>query len=161
MGVKIFIEDAEPNGRFYVTTMTDDGKTVSKHRGAVEPGRFVAAGTFEATDLSRYPAEVQEFAARHWTDSAIVKWKTEFPWVEPVPPPPLENISKNIIWERMTDQEAIAADNVLKAQSVKIRRIYDGATYISVRAAEYPMLLAAMVQLFGAQRAADILKPNF
>ena len=157
MTIKMTIEDEEPNGRFFVQSNTDG----VVHRGPVEPGRFTAADTFQQTDLSTYPQEAQDFAAKYWTEKRLDLWKEQFPWAEPPPPPALENISKNIIWERMTDQEAVAADNLLKAQSPKTRRIYDGATYISVRAAEYPMLLGAMTQLFGAQRAAEILKPNF
>jgi hypothetical protein len=75
--------------------------------------------------------------------------------------PPLENISKNLIWERMTEEEAEQADQVLRAQPAKIYRQYDGATYISTKADLYPMLQAAMTQLFGAERAAEILAPNF
>lgn len=147
----------ENNGRFFVET-TIDG---APHSKPVEPGQFIAAGEFQQTDLSAYPQEARDFAATYWTTERLDLWKAQFPWAEPALPPALENISKNIVWERMTDQEATAADNVLKAQSVKIRRVYDGATYISVRAAEYPMLLGAMTQLFGAKRAAEILKPNF
>lgn len=75
--------------------------------------------------------------------------------------PAIENISKNIIWERMTEQEAAQADALLKAQPPKVLRIYEGATYISTKAELYPQLLGAMTQLFGAKRAAEILKPNF
>lgn len=86
----------------------------------------------------------------------LVYWYMDEP-----PPPVLKNISKNIIWERMTDDEAAQTDAMLEAQTPKIKRIYEGATYISVKAAEYPLLLGAMTQMFGAQRAAEILKPNF
>ena len=80
-------------------------------------------------------------------------------YVDPVPV--IENISKNIIWERMTEQEAAQADTLLRAQPAKIYRQYDGATYISTKAELYPLLLGAMKQLFGEQRAAEILEPNF
>lgn len=75
--------------------------------------------------------------------------------------PPRENISKNIIWERMTEEEADQADALLKAQPAKILRIYEGATYISVKADLYPQLFGAMAQLFGEKRASEILEPNF
>lgn len=75
--------------------------------------------------------------------------------------PAFENISKNVIWERMTEEEADQADALLKAQPAKILRIYEGATYISVKADLYPQLFGAMAQLFGEKRASEILEPNF
>lgn len=149
------------NAPWAVTVKVREKEGTPPNTKAITPGYFTGPGTFVDADLSAEPKEVQAACAEAWTDEVVRKWKELVPWKEPVPPPPLENISKNIIWERMTDPEATAADNILKAQSPKIRRIYDGATYISVRANEYPMLLGAMTQLFGAQRAAEILKPNF
>lgn len=87
-----------------------------------------------------------------------------------VAPPPVEQpepepivltkISKNLIWERATDAEAEQMDAALKAQPVRIRRIYDGATFISTEDELYGLLRAAMVQMFGEKRAAELLEPN-
>ena len=92
-------------------------------------------------------------------------WLAESEANDPIKNPPpervLENISKNIIWERMTEQEAAQADALLKAQPAKILRIYEGATYISVKADLYPQLFGAMAHLFGEKRAGEILEPNF
>lgn len=77
------------------------------------------------------------------------------------PPPPLENLSKNLMWERMTSAEATAADQLLRAQEAKVYRQYDGASHINVKAELYPLLVGGLTQLFGARRAAEILEPNF
>lgn len=131
------------------------------HRVAINPGSWGPSGNWLGTELSPYPQIVKDAAAQHWTPEVVEAYKLAFPWIEPEPPPPLKNISKNIIWERMTEQEAEQALAMLNAQSVKVRMQYDGATYISTEAELYPLVEGAMVQMFGAQRAAVILKPNF
>lgn len=86
----------------------------------------------------------------------------EPPRVEQPEPEPivLTKISKNLIWERATDAEAEQMDAALKAQPIRIRRIYDGATFISTEDELYGLLNAAMVQMFGETRAKELLEPN-
>ncbi|UXN69900.1 hypothetical protein N8A98_22275 [Devosia neptuniae] len=76
------------------------------------------------------------------------------------PPAELTRIAKNAIWERATDDEAEQMEMVLAAQPVRIRRIYEGATHIDQAHELYALLNAAMTQLFGEDRAAELLAPT-
>lgn len=67
------------------------------------------------------------------------------------------SIPKDIIWRRVTDAEAEIMDAALGSQSVRVRRIYDGAQVISTDGELYSILLAAMIQLFGESRAEQLL----
>lgn len=139
--------------------VVDSGPPV--HRRPIWPGQFISADTWQDTDISGEDQIIKAACAATWTPSALAAYKAANPWVEPASPRPLENISKNIIWERMTEQEAAQADAMLKLQPPKILRIYEGATYVSTKADLYPQLLGAMTQMFGPSRAAEILEPNF
>lgn len=66
-------------------------------------------------------------------------------------------ISKDAIWRRATDEEAELMEVALQAQPVRLQRIYEGATFISIEDELYGVLHAALVQLFGAVRAAELL----
>lgn len=77
-------------------------------------------------------------------------------WQEPTPAP-LTMISKDAIWRRATDEEAELMEAALQSQSVRLRRIYEGATFISTEDELYGVLEGALVQLFGAVRAAELL----
>lgn len=80
---------------------------------------------------------------------------------EQPPPPPLPlTISKDAIWRRATDEEAEQMEAALQSQPVRIRRIYDGATFISTADELYVVLEGALVQMFGAERAAQLLEPT-
>ena len=72
----------------------------------------------------------------------------------------LTMISKDAIWRRATDEEAELMEGALQSQSVRLRRIYEGATFISTTDELYGVLEAALVQLFGAERAAELLGPT-
>lgn len=69
-------------------------------------------------------------------------------------------IAKNAIWERATDEEAVAMKQMLDAQSVRIQQIYAGASHISTDHELYTLLTAALTQAFGAERAAELLAPG-
>ena len=85
----------------------------------------------------------------------------EEPAPDPEPAPVLHSLSKNLMWERVTDAEAVKMNAALMSQPIRIIRIYEGATYISNEAELYTLLHAALTQLFGAARADEILEPNF
>ena len=68
-------------------------------------------------------------------------------------------IPKDAIWRRATDAEAEQMEAALQAQPVRLRRIYEGATFISTEDELYGVLEAALVQMFGAERAAELLEP--
>ncbi len=85
------------------------------------------------------------------------------PVVEPEAPPepaPFTMIPKDIIWRRATDDEAEQMEEVLSAQPVRLRRIYEGAGFISTSDELYGVLEGALVQLFGLQRAKELLEPT-
>lgn len=69
-------------------------------------------------------------------------------------------ISKDMIWRRATDEEAEQMQAALDAQSVRLRNIYAGAAWIETTDELYGVLQAALVGLFGEQRAAELLEPT-
>ncbi len=75
-------------------------------------------------------------------------------------PPPLTRIAKNAIFERATDDEAVQMRAALDAQSVRLQEIYAGAAWIDTRDELYSTLEAALTQMFGAERAAQLLEPT-
>lgn len=74
-------------------------------------------------------------------------------------PPAKTRIPKDFIWRRATDAEGEVMDQMLMAQPARLRRIYDGANYISTQDEFYSILLAGLTQAFGAERAAILLEP--
>ncbi len=81
-------------------------------------------------------------------------------WVERVASAAIATISKDAIWRRATDEEAEQMEAALQAQPVRLRRIYEGATFISTSDELYAVLEGALVQLFGVERAAELLEPT-
>ena len=69
-------------------------------------------------------------------------------------------ISKDAIWRRATDDEAEAMEQALAAQPIRIRRIYEGATHLQTGDELFALLEGAMVQLFGDDRARELLAPG-
>ncbi|GJD63740.1 hypothetical protein [Methylobacterium frigidaeris] len=80
-----------------------------------------------------------------------------------VAPPPAPAItgptitSKADLFRRCTDAEAEAIETALAAQSVRKRRIFETAQYISSEDPDFADLRAAAVEMFGAERAAELL----
>ena len=66
-------------------------------------------------------------------------------------------IPKDLIWRRATDAEAEAMEVALQSQSIRLRRIYDGASVITTDDELFGMLNSAMVAMFGETRAAELL----
>lgn len=68
--------------------------------------------------------------------------------------------NKADIWKRATDDEVVQIDRLLKQQSVKLQRIYEGAQIITDQDELYPALYGGLVKLFGATRADELLAPS-
>jgi hypothetical protein len=107
-----------------------------------------------AIDRAALPTDVMEAGAAIVVLQAIL----DAPPAEPAPV--AATISKDAIWRRATDAEAEAMEAALAAQPVRVRRIYDGASYISTGDELFSLLEAALVGLFGAERAAELLAPT-
>lgn len=75
----------------------------------------------------------------------------------PPPPPPPRRIAKADIWRRATDAEAVTLDALLSAQPVRLRRMWADAQFLSTDDGLFPTVQAALVQAFGASRAAELL----
>ncbi len=69
-------------------------------------------------------------------------------------------IAKQAIWLRATDDEAVQLKAALDEQSVRFQMAYAGAAWIDTGDDLYPMLEEAVVTLFGAERAAQLLEPT-
>lgn len=91
--------------------------------------------------------------------------------IEPIPeePPPEEGenipveptkIVKTDIWRRATEVEAEGMSLALAAAPVRLREMYNAATYISINDPEFDALRAGIAAVVGEERAAIILKPT-
>lgn len=69
-------------------------------------------------------------------------------------------IPKDLIWRRATDAEAEAMETALQSQSVRLRRIYDGAVMLTTDDELFVILKAAIVAMFGVSRADELLAPE-
>lgn len=61
------------------------------------------------------------------------------------------------LWRRTTDAEAEAIDAAMKAQPLRIRRLFDAAQTYQSDDPLWPLLMGAAVQLFGEARARELL----
>ena len=77
--------------------------------------------------------------------------------IPPEPPPSPRRIAKADIWRRSTDAEAVTIDYLLNSQPVRLRRMWEDAQYLSTDDDLFPNVEAALVQAFGASRAAELL----
>lgn len=78
---------------------------------------------------------------------------------EPVPAPgaPLTVLYPTDLWRRMTDGEVSAVEGVMNSQPARIQRIFNAATEYRSDDELWPLLQQIATNLFGAERAAEIL----
>lgn len=74
-----------------------------------------------------------------------------------VAPPPPNTISKNTIFERMTDAEAELVETMLAGAPTKLRLLFNGTSELNRDSEYFPTLVAAMEGAYGADRTADLL----
>lgn len=94
---------------------------------------------------------------------AITKWLTEndheiLPYIPPEPEPeqPI-SIPAVTFWERTTEAEGMAIEEMLNQQPFRVRQIFMTAQSYRSDHELWPLLQTAATQLFGEQRAAELL----
>lgn len=80
--------------------------------------------------------------------------------VEDAPPPPPTVIFKADIWRRATEAEAETLDALLSAQPARLRRMWSDSQTLMSSDEMYPVVLAAVTQAFGENRASELLAPS-
>jgi hypothetical protein len=102
----------------------------------------------------------QEFLSnqghRRWNGQGVEEYT-------PPPPDPADVItvvSSVDFYRRMTEAEADQVEDVIAQQSARDRRIFEKANTFRSDAPEWPTLVGLATQLFGAERAAEILAPS-
>lgn len=69
-------------------------------------------------------------------------------------------VYKADIWRRCTDAEADKLDTAIRAQPVRLRRLFDDATNLRSDDELFGQISGAVVQMIGAERAAVVLAPS-
>lgn len=146
--------DTDAHGNVFIVTEVDG----HPHRRPINPGRW-EHGVWIDTDISTESAEVQSACHTAWTLETVAAYMAMSAGIDSGSNSPV-TISKDAIWRRATDAEAEQMEAALQAQPVRLRRIYEGATFISTEDELFGVLEAALVQLFGAERAAQLLEPT-
>ena len=80
------------------------------------------------------------------------------PVLQPVLPP--VRIYKADLWRRATDAEAVTIDQALADQPVRLRRLFDDATFLDPTDPEFAAFRAGFIAAFGEARAAELLAPS-
>lgn len=86
-------------------------------------------------------------------------WEKVDPPVEPTPEM-VKVLYPVHLWERMTQTEADAVGAVMAEQDFRTRKIFESASSYRSDHELWPLLQQIATQLFGAQRAAEILAPS-
>jgi len=83
---------------------------------------------------------------------------TSPPVPEPVEPAPVIMILPAVtLWERMTEDEAVAVSEAMKTQSVRTVEIFRNASTFRSDHELWPLLEQMATELFGAERAGELL----
>ena len=72
----------------------------------------------------------------------------------------MTRVYKADVWRRATDAEAAQIDALLKAQPVRLQRLWDDAQFLLTTDELFASVQAGAVSLFGAERAAELLQPT-
>lgn len=101
-------------------------------------------------------------AMRIWTEAernAIGVFTAPDPQRVVIEQPPGPTFKADI-WKRATDEECAAMDQRLNETTPRLRRIYEAAQIITRDDELWSVLNAAMIGLFGEERAAELLAPS-
>lgn len=75
---------------------------------------------------------------------------------KPIP----RKVYKLTIWERATDEEAEQMVAMLEQQPVKLRKMWEDSQYLSTDHPLFVKIKAALIDIFGEERAAELLAPS-
>lgn len=91
----------------------------------------------------------------------IAKWEKEGNKIEPyVPPEPEQNViivPALTLWRRMTENEAEQVNEEMQTQPFRTRKIFETAANFRSDDELWPLLEQIATQLFGAERASELL----
>ncbi len=125
-----------------------------------EAGEHIAVNTDIPHDAVRVSDEQWQAAQSMNLWRASDGSLTSPPVPEPVEPDPVITILPAVtLWERMTEDEAVAVSEAMKTQSVRTVEIFRNATTFRSDHELWPLLEQLATQLFGAERAAELLSP--
>lgn len=94
---------------------------------------------------------------------AIAEWENAGNTISPAPPPEVllpSFVRAGDLWDRVTDQEAEQIEAAIAQQPVRIQNIFRTRNEYHMDHELWPLLRSLAVQLFGADRADQILAPS-
>ncbi len=90
-------------------------------------------------------------SSRRYVDGNIVEY------VPPPPPPPVVEVPSVTLWERLTDDEADQVNAAMATQPFRTRQIFMTANTFRSDHELWPLLVQMATNLFGEERAAQLL----
>jgi hypothetical protein len=97
-----------------------------------------------------------------WQDGEIVE--VDESTLDPIAPAPLPTISARVykapMFRRMTDEEYERYLQIRTGFPPRLQAIFDAAEYLSPDDEFWPDLMAAAEQVYGTERAAELLAPT-
>ncbi|WP_247880179.1 hypothetical protein [Brucella pituitosa] len=91
--------------------------------------------------------------ARKWQDGRVVEYTPPTPEPQPV----VTILPAVTLWERLTEDEADRVNEAMATQSVRTQRIFTTANTFRSDHELWPLLEQMATELFGAERAAQLL----
>lgn len=114
-------------------------------------GENIPVGVIEITD-EQWMQFVDNPGQRRWDNGQVVEYSP--PAVEPV-----TIIPAVTLWERMTDAEAEQVNAAMAPQPIRTRQIFLTAPTFRSDHELWPLLMQMATDLFGEDRAAELLSP--
>ncbi len=81
----------------------------------------------------------------------------------PLPPTLVAHtrLPKAELWRRLTEEEADLLDAALTAAPLRLRRIYEAASYLDTTDDDYSVLRDGIVAALGEARTVEVLAPTY
>ncbi len=115
-------------------------------------GENTPADTVEITE-AQWHEFLDNQAARRWHNGKVVEFIQQIPEPEPT----VIILPAVTLWERMTEEEADLVTEAVATQPVRTQRIFTTANTFRSDHELWSLLESMATQLFGEQRAAELL----